>query len=69
MYANIISKIVNIHTMTSEAQAKIQKMIYNLTNENRSAAGRDLKDIIDIKVKDAFKREYTQVMQSFKENK
>lgn len=55
--------------MTSEAQAKIQKMIYNLTNENRSAAGRDLKEIIDIKVKDAFKREYTQVMQSFKENK
>jgi hypothetical protein len=55
--------------MTNEAQAKIQKMVYNLTTENRAAAGRELKDIIDIKVKNAFKREYAQVLQSFKENK
>jgi len=55
--------------MTNEAQAKIQKLIYNVTTENRAAAGRELKDILDTKIREAFRREYEQITQSFKENK
>lgn len=67
--SNIIIATVNTYIMTNEAQAKIQKLIYNVTTENRAAAGRELKDILDTKIREAFRREYEQITQSFKENK
>jgi hypothetical protein len=56
--------------MTNEAHAKIQKMLYNLSTNDRASASKELRQVLEMKVKDAYNREYTQVSNSLsKENK
>lgn len=55
--------------MSTEIKTKVTKMIYNISTENRAAANRDLKEILDLKVKKSLSREYEKVKASFsKEN-
>lgn len=55
--------------MEPEIKAKIAKMLYNLSTENRAQADKELRHIIQTKVKNSLSREYEKVKASFsKEN-
>jgi hypothetical protein len=55
--------------MTNEAQAKIQKMVYNFVTDNRAGAAKELKEVLDLKIKSSFRKEYDQLTKSFAEKK
>lgn len=55
--------------MTPDVKTSIAGMIYNLNNENRAEADKQLKKAIALKVKDLYSKEYNKVKSSFsKEN-
>ena len=51
--------------MQSEMKAKISKMIYHLSEENRASAESQLREIVKMKIKDSFTKEYQKVKDSF----
>lgn len=56
--------------MDINVPAKIQKMLYHLTDENPAAAAKELKSILNHKVNEVFNREYEQVKRQYsQENK
>jgi len=56
--------------MAQDVKAKVGKMIFHINTENRAAANRELKDILNIKVQNLFDEKYKKVVSSFsKENK
>lgn len=55
--------------MSSDTKVKISQMLYHLSTENRAAADRELRDIIKIKTKQVFDREYAKVQNSSRKEK
>lgn len=55
--------------MQEQIKSHIANMIYHLNTENRSQADKNLKQLIDYKVKNLYSREFQKVKNSFsKEN-
>lgn len=55
--------------MNGETKTKIAKMLYHLSNDNRASADKELHEILKIKAKNAFAKEYEKVKRTFsKEN-
>lgn len=55
--------------MQTETQAKISKMLYHLSTENRAAADAELRAIVKSKVQNAFDKQYQKVKDSFSQEK
>ena len=51
--------------MSSDTRSKISQVIYHLGNGNRASADRELGQIIKIKMKNVFEREYDKVKNQF----
>jgi hypothetical protein len=51
--------------MSSETKAKINKMLFHLSNENRAGADKELQQIIKLKTQKVFDQEYQRIKNSF----
>lgn len=51
--------------MSSETKAKINKMLFHLSNEDRASADRELQQIIKLKTQKVFDKEYQNVKNTF----
>ncbi len=55
--------------MNTDTKSKISKMIYHLGTENRAAANKELRQIIEDKVKIQFDKQYQKVKDTFSKEK
>ena len=51
--------------MSSDTRSKISQMLYHLGNGNRASADRELAQIVKIKMKNVFEKEYQKVKDQF----